>query len=807
MRMRSAVRFRPRWCSCGRGRSRSRSICVKTSGRTFFRLLVVTVLAVLPAAAWAQVVSPESQPPPPTTLPTVEVIGTSPLLGSGIDRDKVPANARSFSTGDLGRDGTPGLTRTLGERVPSVNINDVQDNPFQPDIQYRGFDASPIQGTPQGLAVYQNGVRINEAYGDTVNWDLVPDFAVNRINLISNNPVFGLNALGGALAVEMKNGFNFQGARAEASGGSFGRRDGIVEYGVQSGAFASYIGGRALYEEGWRQHSPTSLHQLYTDLGARGERLSLDVSFAGASNLINAVGPTPVELLAASRNAIYTYPQSTRNDLAFLTATGSYKASDTVTVDSNFYYRHFRQRIANGNTTEAQACDPAVAPGTLCFGDPTTVLFGNGAPVPNFLNGADPGQIDRTTTVADGLGGSLQLTRNAPLFGHSNHFLVGASLDHGDVDFHANSELGLIEPSLLVSGRGFIIDQPDGSVGPVNLNTTNSYYGLYATDTFDVTSRLALTLSGRYNLALIRLTDRGGTGLDGDHRFSRLNPAIGGTYKIMPSLTGYAGYSEANRAPTPNELGCADPTHPCILENFVVSDPPLKQVVARTYEAGLRGTFRPQPEAGRISWNLGLFRTDLQDDIFNVPSPITGFGFFRNVGNTRRQGIEAGISYRSDRLFAYLDYALVDATFQSGFTLASPGNPFADANGQITVRPGDHMPSIPQHRLKFGADYSLTDKWKLGADMIVASDAYLRGDESNQNPKIPGYHVVNLHSSYEVTDHVAVFGLVQNVFNEKYETFGVFFDTTQVPSAGLSNPRSLSPAPPLGVFVGVRASF
>ncbi len=219
-----------------------------------------------------------------------------------------------------------------------------------------------------------------------------------------------------------------------------------------------------------------------------------------------------------------------------------------------------------------------------------------------------------------------------------------------------------------------------------------------------------------------------------------------------------------------------------------MSDPPLKQVVARTYEAGLRGAFQPQPDFGRITWNLGLFRTDLQDDIFNVPSPITGFGFFENVGNTRRQGIEAGISYRSDRL-------------------ASPGNPFADTNGRITVRPGDHMPSIPQHRLKFGADYSVTDKWKLGADMIVASDEYLRGDEANQNPKIAGYHVVNLHSSYAVTDHVEVFGLVQNLFNEKYETFGVFFDRTRVPSLGLSNPRSLSSAPPLGVFVGVRASF
>ncbi|HEX7966904.1 MAG TPA: Plug domain-containing protein, partial [Stellaceae bacterium] len=332
------------------------------SGFRFAACAVAAALALLSGAAAGQPAADEAAP---TTLPTTEVIATSPLLGSGIDRDKVPANARSFSSGDLSREGPPNLTRALGERVPSVNINDVQDSPYQPDIQYRGFDASPVQGTPQGLAVYQNGVRINEAFGDTVNWDLVPDFAINRLNLISANPVFGLNALGGALALEMKNGFNFQGARAELSGGSFGRRDGTLEYGLQAGNFASYIGGRALYEEGWRDHSPTSLHQLYTDLGAQGERLSAHVSFAGASNLINAIGPTPVELLAASRRIIFTYPQSTRNDLAFLTVTGAYKATDTITVDSNFYYRHFRQHIANGNATDAQVCD--AAPGLLCF--------------------------------------------------------------------------------------------------------------------------------------------------------------------------------------------------------------------------------------------------------------------------------------------------------------------------------------------------------------------------------------------------------------------------------------------------------
>jgi iron complex outermembrane receptor protein len=742
---------------------------------------------------------------PVTTLPTTEVISTTPLLGSGIDRDKVPANARTLTDRDLLH--PPDLPNALEQRAASININGVQNSPFQPDVQYRGFDASPLIGTPQGLAVYQNGVRVNEAFGDTVNWDLVPEFAVNRINLISANPVFGLNALGGALAIEMKDGFNFQGGEAEVSGGSFGRREGIIEYGAQSGNIASYVGGRGLFEDGWRDHSPSSIHQFYGDIGARGDQFTVHLSVAAASNLINAIGPTPVDLLAQSRSAIFTTPQSTRDDLAFFTLTGGYKPTDQTSIDGNFYYRHFRQRVANGNTSNAQPC---AAPGLLCFGDAATPLIGqNGLQVPNFLSGLDPGQIDRTATDADGLGGSLQLTHTAPLFGHGNHFVAGASLDHGDVDFRASSEIGAIElnSALLVSGSGIIVNQPDRTLAPVDLNTTNSYYGLYATDTFDLTDRFAVTVSGRYNLALIRLNDLAGTSLNGDHRFGRFNPAAGATYKLLPNVTAYAGYSEANRAPTPGELGCADPARPCILDAFLVSDPSLKQVVARTYEAGLRGSFSGIEDSGRFAWNLGFFRTDSQDDIFNVPSQIPGFGFFENVGSTRRQGIEAGVTYKSDRWLAYVDYSLIDATFRTNFTLNSPNNPFADVSGEITVHPGDHLPSVPQHRLKLGAQYAVTEYWKIGGDLIVASDQYLRGDEANQNPKISGYAIVNLHTSYEINDRLEVFGRVQNLFNTKYETFGILFDPNSAPSLRLSSPRSLSPAAPLAFFAGLRMSF
>jgi iron complex outermembrane receptor protein len=361
-----------------------------------------------------------------------------------------------------------------------------------------------------------------------------------------------------------------------------------------------------------------------------------------------------------------------------------------------------------------------------------------------------------------------------------------------------------------VSGTGLVIDQTDGSLAPVRLETLTNYYGLYTTDTLDLTPRLSVTIGGRYNLALIHLVDKIGTALNGESRYSRFNPAAGAAYKIISNVTGYLGYAEANRAPTAGEIACSNPAKPCSLDNFLTSDPPgLRQVVARTYEAGLRGRLATSDgsAAGRIAWNLGVFRSDLSDDIFNVPGPLIGSGFFENVGNTRRQGIEAGIAYRDDKWQVSANYSLVDATFQSPITLASPNNPFADANGNVHVGRGDHIPGVPQNRLKLDADYSITDKWTVGGDLIAESGQYFFGDPSNQNPKLGGFYVVNLRTSYRVTDNVELFGQIENLLDSKYATFGTFGDVTKTSLPGVPNPndpRFISVASPLAVFAGIQ---
>jgi iron complex outermembrane receptor protein len=776
--------------------------------------IALGVLTLLEALAVAQTPPPsETTPQATTTLPAIEVIGTSPLPGIGIDRDKLPSNAQSLPPPDIAKQGPAPLGNQLDQRIGSINVNANQDNPYQPDIQYRGFEASPVLGTPIGVAVYQNGIRLNEPFGDNINWDLVPDFAINRVSVIPTNPLYGLNALGGALVIDMKTGFNAPGGVAEAMGGSFGTRQFTLQYGKQVGNLAAYIGANAYNDEGFRKFSPSQVRQLYADVGAETDRGTLHLSLTGADNNLNGIGPTPIQLVDIDRSAVFTTPQKFHNTLLMPALNGSLVASDALSFQGNFYLRSAGRQVFNGNTTEAQLCaDPTL----LCFGDATTPLVGtNGLQIPaSVLGGGVPGENDNTSITSLGLGGSVQATYTAPLFGRGNHLVIGASLDHGDVDFTGTNALGTIDPqTLLVTSTGITIAQPDGALTPVRLETTNSYYGLYLSDTLDVTSELAVSVGGRYNLALIHLIDKIGTALNGESRFSRFNPAIGATYKITSSLTGYFGYAEANRAPTAGEIACSDPARPCTLDNFLTADPPrLKQVVARTYEVGLRGHFKTsitEPN-GRVEWNLGLFRTDLQDDILSVPSAIISSGFFENVGSTRRQGVEAGIGYRDDRWTVSANYSLVDATFETTITLSSPNNPFADAAGDIHVSPGNHLPGIPQHRLKLNADYAVTDKWTVGGNLIIASDQYFFGDQSNQNPKLGGYYTANLHSSYRITDDVELFALLQNAFDNKYATFGIFGDVTKTPLPGVANPsdpRFVSVAPPLAAFGGLRIKF
>jgi iron complex outermembrane receptor protein len=358
---------------------------------------------------------------------------------------------------------------------------------------------------------------------------------------------------------------------------------------------------------------------------------------------------------------------------------------------------------------------------------------------------------------------------------------------------------------------------PFGGV-PTSLTADNTYYGFYATDTFDATPDLSITASGRYNVAILDLFDNLGTNLNGENRYTHFNPALGATYKITPAVTAYAGYSQTNRAPDASEIECSDPLLPCLLPTNLAGDPPtLKQVIAHTFEAGLRGRFTlPSDATGRFTWNASAFRTNLDDDIYGISTSVST-GFFQNIGQTRREGFEANLNYQAPRWSAYFNYSYINATFQSALVLNSPQNPFADVNGNIQVEPGDHLPLIPQNRVKLGADFAVLPNWTVGGSLVFVSDSFYKGDESNQNPELPGYHVFNLHTTVHVTKRFDVFATIDNVFNERYSTFGLYSDPTGVNAPGVPagaetngpgvDNRFLSPAMPFAVFGGVRLNF
>ena len=735
-----------------------------------------------------------------------------------IDRDKIPANVQTLSAaaGDFDHATAADLMDAMSRRLPGVALTDQTGNEFQRDLNYRGYIASPVIGTPQGLAVYQNGVRVNEVFGDTVNWDFIPETAINRMTLIPSNPLYGLNAVGGALSLEMKNGFTYQGTDAELRGGSFERRAAAVQTGGQAGNLSAYLIADAINDDGWREHSPTQLRRIYGDLGARGEQTELHITFTGASNNFGAAAATPIQLLGRNWASVYTVPQTTQNQLAFLTASASWNPSSTLSLQGNTYYRGFWQHHVDGNGTNAQNSG-CLDPSFLCFPDLSGNLVNltglNGLPVPatGMLANSVLGEIDRTATAANSFGGSVQAATTSKIFGHNNRLVAGASMDNGRAQFNTTSELGTINADQwpFVQGVGVYINQPSGDVAPSDVLAKTLYTGVYATDTLDVTSRLAVSFGGRFNVAQIGLRDTLGNnnGLNGDHVYSRFNPVIGTTFKIAPNVTAYGGYSEANRAPTPLELGCSDPLRPCLLDNALVGDPPLKQVVSHTYEAGLRGHLGSDAKRALLNWNLGIFRAKNTDDIINVASPIPGHQYFQNGGETLRRGIEAGLSYQWDRWNVFTSYSFVGAIFLSPLILSAPNNPFADANGRIFVAPGDHIPAVPDYRAKAGVDYKITDAWKLGADLNMVGSQYLVGDQSNQSPKVPPYWVVNLHSSYQVTKNVEVFGLVRNLFNQHYYTYGTFFQTNSFPYLNLTDPRTFIPGSPFAAYAGLRARW
>jgi iron complex outermembrane receptor protein len=765
------------------------------------RTLVLLAAALPPAHAAAQT------PPAPPVTEEVTVVATSPLIGGGVSRNLVPADTQVLGSADISRNGAPDALAALSADIAGVNLDSSSGNPYQPALFYNGFETSPLQGTSQGVAVYLNGVRFNQPFGDTVNFDLIPDAAIAHVNVEGANPVFGLNALGGAVNIQLKSGFTWQGTEADLSGGSFGQIQADMQYGAVSGDQSFYAAGSVRHEAGWRDLQSSDIQNFYGDYGLRHDGSEVHLNLTLANSSLNGPGTSPVQLLAADPSAQFTAPNLIANKYLQVATNTNIVLTDTLSLQAVAYYNYFQQHVVNGNTPDDFPCDNGS--GLLCSspGVPSTTV--GGATIPDFLHGGPYSELDLQTTNTNAYGASAQLSDTGDLLGHANHLTVGVAFDGAQTTFTGDGLLGgLTTDTREYFGPGIVIDEPGNNV-PVRVAISDAYTGVFATDTFNLTKSLALTLSGRFNMAEVDLRDENGGDLTGNHAFNRFNPAAGLTWRVAPFLTAYAGYAEANRAPTPAELSCAGPQNSCSLANFFVGDPDLKQVVAHTVEGGLRGHTN-LAEGIRLGYDLSLFHTDSDDDIQFINSVRLGRAYFANVGETRRQGFSARTDLKSDRLTAYVAYTYTDATFQTGFVESAGSNPAADANGNITINPGDELPGIPRNVVKGGLDFDVTDTIKLGADAIWQSSQILFGDEANLTPPLPGFVTLNLHGSYQLTPHVQLFTNIQNVNDAKYYTYGTFSPTSSVylvQAPGATNPRAYSPAAPIGAFGGVKVTF
>ncbi|MCG8079908.1 MAG: TonB-dependent receptor [Candidatus Thiodiazotropha taylori] len=735
------------------------------------------------------------------TLAPIEVISTTPLHGVSIERTRLPMHTEVATDEDLDNQQSLDLSEFLNQRFGSVFLNEAQNNPLQPDVLYRGFVASPLIGLPQGMSVYMDGVRINEPFGDTVNWSVIPESAIAGINLMSgSNPLFGLNTLGGALSVQTKNGFTHPGGEIEISAGSFERVTAQASIGGSADDLAYFITGNYFEEDGWRDYSPSESKQLFGNLAWKGDFSSLDVSLSVSDSDLIGNGALPEELLEEDREAIFTRPDQTEQEAQLLRFGGEHYFSDEIVLEGTLFYRNSEVKTLNGDDSDFEECEDEENEGFICEEDDEeeeVVLDQNGNPVVED-DDVEGGTINRSKSDQDTLGLSLQTAFLQPLAGRDNQLIVGFATDRSEVDFSSSTELGALDETRRAIGSGILVEE---SFTEVETETKNLSF--YLTDTWSVTQQLALTLSGRWNKTEIELRDQLGTALNGDHSFTRFNPAAGVAYDVNEQINVYTGYSESNRAPTAMELTCADPDDPCRLPNAFLSDPPLEQVVAKSWEAGIRGS---QPG---FDWHLGLFHTINEDDIIFISAgALTNEGYFDNVGDTRRQGIEMSFSGNAldDRLDWFLSYTHLKATFEDDLTVASPNNPFA-VDGEINVSSGDRIPGLPENLLKAGVTYRFTNKLAIGLDLHYSSSVVLRGDEANQDDEIDGYTLVHLRGEYQATDRFKLFAKVDNLFDEEYETFGLYGEADEVLGDDYEESRFLSPGSPRAIWAGIRYEF
>ncbi len=679
----------------------------------------------------------------PPRLPEIRV--TPPLVPGALPPSSTPSRVDTLTGPEIRRDAPAVLPEAL-ERFPGVTLQSEQGNRLQPNLSLRGFTISPVTGLPPGLSVFLDGVRLNEPTVEEVNFDLIPLEDVERIDVIRGPSVlFGRNTLGGAINMVTRRGKEVREIVPEVAAGSFGRRDYRLRLGGSARPLDYALSLTESLEDGFRDFTSARVSRVFTKLGVTEDGTDATLSYQYSQDRIKQAGSLPEREARNHPRRNFTAGDFFEPELHQAILNGEQQIGERLTLTGNAFVRALDAEQFNVNQL---------------------------APNSRLLN--------RTLSS----GGAAQVAHDGVLAGRRNVLVAGVEYTRHDV-------------------RSRTFEEPsDSRELQADLTDLQDAVGVWLQDSLTLVrdlfvpgSTLVLTVAGRWDYLRHDIDDRLGGPSGGVHEFNRFNPRAGVNLNLSERLRLYASYGEGFRAPAFLELTCAGPGAVCPgLQVGVAPDPPLRAVTARSYEVGAQA--RP------LAWldvALSGFRTDVGDDIFSVaPTGTTGV-FFQNIGSTRREGVELGLRGHFKPVEAFLNYTFTRATFQDQVELFTPVPP-----GSETVRPGDSLALVPRHRLNGGLVYRPWPWLALSADARYVGAQFLRGDEVNRQPTLSAYWVANAGATVTMRG-VEAFVRVNNVLDERYQTFGTFAANGREPGNPVQ--RFLTPAPPLSVLAGVQYAF
>ena len=743
------------------------------------------------------------------TTGTIDVYSSSPLPSIGLPKNMVPANIQTINSNELDAQSGVSIADFMVNNLQGVTVNEIGGNPFQLELNFRGYNATPISGNPQGLSVYIDGIRANQPFSNTVLWDLIPNFSISNMQMVAgSNPVYGLNTLGGAMSMQTKSGQNFKKEVVDVSAGSWARNTSVVEVGgvLADSNMDYYIGFEHFNENGWRKFSPSHVNQIFGKLGFESEMSRYEVTYTGAHNLLIGNGLTPKDLLGAERDGIHTLEDETKNEYSQLALNMSHFFNEESMIAGNIYYKRSDRATYNGDLND-DYCDSTRGDEDECSVESLAAYDAD-----NDDTNLYEGVLNRTNTLQDAFGINLQTTFDQDWYDRRNQIIVGVSAEYSQIKFKQTEQ----EVKTLAL-NGFFGGDLQGIEQATGLTGKTKTYGAFVTNTHSLNDRLNINTAIRYNHVQVDNRDTfNGPGssasLTGKHHFERFNPSIGVTFQPNEILSTYASYSESSRAPTSIELGCANPAQPCNLPTQMADDPPLNQVVAKTLEGGVSGKITKD-----TSWNMSIYHAINHDDIlFVYANASNGLGYFTNVDETTRKGLDVGVSTKFNKLSLNFNYGFVMAQYGTNFTLVSEVNSSA-SDDVIQVSDGDYLPNIPKHHLKIRADYEIKPRWNIGATLTAFTESYMMGNENQQHDssgglqgEIPGYAVVNLDSQYNFHDNWELHAKVINLFDQDYYSGGRLAQTSVQTDRSFGDERSVAsliPGAPRAGWIGISKSF